>query len=60
MDTDTQSSTIRIAPLLRSLSVWEPGLLAMLADTDAGNVVTAAKSGAQWARRHVKQQNGSH
>jgi Mn2+/Fe2+ NRAMP family transporter len=28
--------------------VWGPGLLVMLADTDAGNVVTGAQAGAQW------------
>ena len=28
-----------------------PGILVMLADTDAGNVVTAAQSGAQWGYR---------
>jgi len=28
-----------------------PGILVMLADTDAGNVVTAAQSGAQWGFR---------
>jgi Mn2+/Fe2+ NRAMP family transporter len=28
---------------LRWIAVWGPGLLVMLADTDAGNVVTAAQ-----------------
>ena len=28
-----------------------PGILVMMADTDAGNVVTAAESGAQWGYR---------
>jgi Mn2+/Fe2+ NRAMP family transporter len=28
--------------------MWGPGLLVMLADCDAGNVVTAAQAGAQW------------
>ena len=36
---------------LRALAVWGPGLLVMLADTDAGNVVTAAQSGAMWGYR---------
>jgi NRAMP (natural resistance-associated macrophage protein)-like metal ion transporter len=36
---------------LRFLAVWGPGLLVMLADTDAGNVVTAAQSGALWGYR---------
>jgi len=31
--------------------VWGPGLLVMLADTDAGNVVTAAQAGARWGYR---------
>ena len=30
------------------LGVWGPGLVVMLADTDAGSLVTAAQSGAQW------------
>lgn len=30
------------------LTVWGPGLIVMLADTDAGCLVTAAQSGAQW------------
>jgi NRAMP (natural resistance-associated macrophage protein)-like metal ion transporter len=33
------------------LAVWGPGLLVMLADTDAGNVVTAAQAGARWGYR---------
>ena len=37
--------------ILQSIMVWGPGLLVMLADTDAGNVVTAAQSGAQWGYR---------
>jgi len=32
-------------------SAWGPGLLVMLADTDAGNVVTAAQGGARWGHR---------
>jgi Mn2+/Fe2+ NRAMP family transporter len=43
--------SIRRLPLLRSIAVWGPGLLVMLADTDAGNVVTAAQAGAQWGYR---------
>lgn len=31
-----------------ALAVWGPGLVVMLADTDAGSVITAAQSGAQW------------
>lgn len=30
------------------LAVWGPGLIVMLADTDAGCLITAAESGAQW------------
>jgi len=33
---------------LRLLAVAGPGLVVMLADTDAGSVITAAQSGAQW------------
>ena len=34
--------------LARFLAVAGPGLVVMLADTDAGSVITAAQSGAQW------------
>jgi Mn2+/Fe2+ NRAMP family transporter len=44
-------STTRIVGPLRWLYVWGPGLLVMLADTDAGNVVTGAQAGAQWGYR---------
>jgi Mn2+/Fe2+ NRAMP family transporter len=37
--------------LARALTVWGPGLLVMLADTDAGNVVTAAEAGARFGYR---------
>jgi Mn2+/Fe2+ NRAMP family transporter len=30
------------------LAVWGPGLIVMLADTDAGSLITAAQSGTQW------------
>jgi len=33
------------------LMVWGPGLLVTLADTDVGNIVTAAQGGAQWGYR---------
>jgi NRAMP (natural resistance-associated macrophage protein)-like metal ion transporter len=36
---------------LRWIAVWGPGLLVMLADTDAGNVVTGAQAGARWGYR---------
>jgi Mn2+/Fe2+ NRAMP family transporter len=34
--------------LLPWLAVFGPGLVVMLADTDAGSLITAAQSGAQW------------
>ena len=34
--------------LLLAASVIGPGLMVMLADTDAGSIVTAAQSGALW------------
>ncbi|WP_116139686.1 NRAMP family divalent metal transporter [Trinickia diaoshuihuensis] len=37
----------------RTLAGWGPGLLVMLADCDAGNVVAAAQSGAQWGIRFL-------
>ncbi|GAB2715574.1 NRAMP family divalent metal transporter [Kitasatospora kifunensis] len=33
---------------LAFLAAWGPGLVVMLADTDAGSLITAAQSGAQW------------
>ena len=46
-----QSNAVGAGALIRSIAAWGPGLLVMLADTDAGNVVTAAQSGAQWGYR---------
>ncbi len=43
--------TTKIIAPLRLIYVWGPGLLVMLADTDAGNVVTGAQAGAQWGYR---------
>ncbi|MCW2276277.1 Mn2+/Fe2+ NRAMP family transporter [Rhodoblastus acidophilus] len=37
--------------LARFLAVAGPGLVVMLADTDAGSVITAAQSGASWGYR---------
>ncbi len=34
--------------LQRSLAVFGPGLVVMLADTDVGSIITAGQSGAQW------------
>ncbi len=45
---ETQPKTL---PRLAWIAVWGPGLLVMLADTDAGNVVTGAQAGAQWGYR---------
>ena len=35
------------------LAVWGPGLVVMLADTDAGSLITAAQSGSEWGYRMV-------
>jgi len=51
MEAQAQSTKIKAAPIWRQFAVWGPGLLVMLADTDAGNVVTAAQSGVQWGYR---------
>jgi Mn2+/Fe2+ NRAMP family transporter len=40
-----------MGPIFRLIAACGPGLLVMLADTDAGNVVTAAQAGAQWGYR---------
>jgi Mn2+/Fe2+ NRAMP family transporter len=46
-----RTNGVNSASLLRALAVWGPGVLVMLADTDAGNVVVAAQAGAQWGYR---------
>src|SRR5271167_4058815 len=51
MNAEAEPRAVRAASRARSLAIWGPGLLVMLADTDAGNVVTAAQSGAQWGYR---------
>ena len=51
MKAEAQPDAVRAASFTRSLAIWGPGLLVMLADTDAGNVVTAAQAGAQWGYR---------
>lgn len=51
MQDDFQRSGIRATLIFRLIAVCGPGLLVMLADTDAGNVVTAAQAGAQWGYR---------
>ncbi len=40
-------------PGLGLLAVCGPGLMVMLADTDAGSLITASQSGAQWGYRMV-------
>src|SRR6202167_3601332 len=50
MSNEAQLRAKIVAPL-RWVAVWGPGLLVMLADTDAGNVVTRAQAGAQWGYR---------
>ena len=42
---------IDINPPLKWITIGGPGLLVMLSDTDAGNVVTGAQAGAQWGYR---------
>ncbi|HDL14797.1 MAG TPA: divalent metal cation transporter, partial [Euryarchaeota archaeon] len=40
--------SLRLRGLISFLGVFGPGLVVMLADTDAGSVITAAQSGAVW------------
>lgn len=42
------SDRVARSPLPAFLAVMGPGLVVMLADTDAGSLITAAQSGAQW------------
>ncbi len=51
MDDITRTNGFSTVSMVRAVAVWGPGLLVMLADTDAGNVVTAAQGGAQWGYR---------
>jgi NRAMP (natural resistance-associated macrophage protein)-like metal ion transporter len=51
-------TTVKFSGLSRLRSRWArfavvvgPGLVVMLADTDAGSIITAAQSGAQWGYR---------
>src|SRR5271165_3666609 len=50
MDAEVQPR-IQLQAAIRWIAVGGPGLLVMLADSDAGNVVTAAQAGAQWGYR---------
>ncbi len=43
-----ESRTHLLTKIGHLLKVWGPGLIVMLADTDAGCIITAAQSGAQW------------
>ena len=48
----TAATTLRTASRLRRfLAVFGPGLVVMLADTDAGSIITAGQSGVQWGYR---------
>src|SRR5271165_6983822 len=51
MNGEARTTSLGAASWVRAAAVWGPGLLVMLADTDAGNVVTAAQAGAQWGYR---------
>jgi len=51
MNGEARTTSPGAASFIRVAAVWGPGLLVMLADTDAGNVVTAAQAGAQWGYR---------
>ena len=46
----------RWLPRLGFLALWGPGLVVMLADTDAGSLITASQSGAQWGYRMIAPQ----
>jgi Mn2+/Fe2+ NRAMP family transporter len=50
------SLTRRHWTLLAMLACWGPGLIVMLADTDAGCIITAAQSGAQFGYTMVAPQ----
>ena len=43
-----RGAPIKPGALFLLRAVWGPGLLVMPADTDAGNIVTDADSGARW------------
>ncbi len=51
MDSEAGGAAARRNSFFLHLAAWGPGLLVMLADTDAGNVVAAAQAGAQWKFR---------
>ena len=45
MNGEARTNGFGAVSFVRAAAVWGPGLLVMLADTDAGNVVTAAQAG---------------
>ncbi len=49
--TDIASKPPVLGNWARFMAVAGPGIVVMLADTDAGSVITAAQSGAQWGYR---------
>ena len=51
MNGEARSNGFNTVFLVRAVAVWGPGLLVMLAATDAGNVVAAAQGGALWGYR---------
>jgi Mn2+/Fe2+ NRAMP family transporter len=51
MNDIARTNAFNSVSVVRALAVWGPGLLVMLADTDAGNVVAAAQGGALWGYR---------
>ena len=51
MNDIARTNGLGTAPIVRALAVWGPGILVMLADTDAGNVVAAAQGGALFGYR---------
>ena len=53
MPVTTRPTSSRLA---RSLAVFGPGLVVMLADTDVGSVITAGQSGVQFGYRLLGQQ----
>ena len=51
MNGEARTKGFNTASIVRAAAVWGPGILVMLADTDAGNVVAAAQGGALWGYR---------
>ena len=48
---NVQSVPLLRSPVSRVMAVTGTGIVVMLADTDAGSIITAAQSGAQWGYR---------